>query len=230
MKLTIEDIYSEKGREELAEAYAKAFWKDAVFHRTFWCGVPYLQIAEDVVALADAVWATKPKLIIECGVWGGGGLIFYASLLELLGEGEVLGIDVDLSKAQPAVQAHKFGRRVTFFGGSSTSPEIVRAVAEKAAKAGRVMVVLDSNHTRNHVRGELEAYAPLIQPGGYLVAMDGVMGILHDVPGGEASWRDDNPESAVADFLKTHPEFERDMSMNRFGATYAPGGFLKKIR
>ena len=230
MKVVVENIYSEEGRQQLAQAYIKAFWSDRVYHKVRWCGVPLLQTPEDAVLLAEAAWATRPKLIVECGIWGGGGLILYSSILSLLwgADGEVVGVDVNISQAKPAVDAHPLGRRVTLLEGSSTAPEIVRTVSERASKADSVMVVLDSNHTKNHVRAELEAYAPLIRPGGYLVAMDGIMNILHDVPGGHPSWREDNPESAVADFLKTHPEFERDFSMSRLGMTYAPGGFLKR--
>lgn len=230
MKVVVEDIYSEKGRRELAQAYIKAFWKDRIYHKVQWCGVQFLQTPEDVLLLAEAVWKTRPKLIVECGVWGGGGLILYSSLLSLLWgkEGEVVGVDVNLSNAKLAVSAHPLGHRITLLEASSTAPGAIQTISEKASRVDSIMVVLDSDHSKNHVRAELEAYAPLIRPGGYLVAMDGIMNILHDVPGGHPSWREDNPESAVVDFLKTHPEFERDLSMSQLGMTYAPGGFLKR--
>lgn len=230
MRLVIEDIYSEQGKKALAEAYTKSFWQSSIYHRTSWLGAPQLQIPEDTIALAELIWKVRPALIVECGIWEGGGLIFYSSMLQLLGGGSVIGVDVDVSRAQPIVKGHPFGHRVQLIQASSVAPETVGAIQAKvAAVAGQVLFILDSNHTAAHVRGELEAYAPMVRPGGYIVAMDGIMNILHDVPGGHPSWITDNPETAVQGFLAAHQNFQRDPSFNRFGVSYAPGGFLRRI-
>lgn len=231
MRLIIDNIYSDQGKEALKAAYAKSFWQSSVFQKASWLGVPQLQIPEDTIALADVIWALKPTLIVECGIWRGGGLIFYSSMLQLLGAGEVIGVDVDASKAAASIQGHPLGHRVKLIQGSSVAPEVVSAIQEKVyAAAGHTLFILDSDHSAAHVRKELEAYAPMVRPDGYIVAMDGIMNILHDVPGGNASWRTDNPETAVQGFLAAHPNFQRDLEFNRFGASYAPGGFLKRVR
>jgi cephalosporin hydroxylase len=95
MRLVIDDIYSPEGHNTLIEACTKALWAKSVNHRVTWFGIPTIQTAEDLIMMADLVWRTKPDLIVECGVCSGGGLAFYASLLELLGSGEVIGVDVN---------------------------------------------------------------------------------------------------------------------------------------
>lgn len=222
--LIIDDIYSPAGRKALIEAYTKSMWSDQVFHRTYWAGLPVLQVPEDLIMIAELVWHVRPKLIVECGIWKGGGLVFYASLLSLLG-GEVIGVDVNIAQALE-VKRHPLGGRITLIQGSSADQKVVEMIRPKANEG--VMVILDSNHTAAHVRAELENFAPLIKPGGYLIALDGVMKILHDAPNGDPAWKNDNPDVAVTEFLAKHPEFERDANCGKFGMTYGPGGFLRR--
>lgn len=229
MRLVIEDIYSPAGRKALAEAYTKSFWANKVHHQS-WLGVPQLQIPEDVIALGEVIWTLKPSLIIECGIWEGGGLIFYSSMLQLIGHGNVMGVDVNVSKAAALIRGHPMEGRVKLLQGSSVDPAVLNFIRDQAkGSQGHVLVILDSNHTAQHVRAELEAYHQLIRPGGYLVAMDGIMNILYDVPGGDPSWRTDNPETAVAGFLQVHSNFKRDLTFDKLGMSYAPGGFLRRI-
>lgn len=228
MKLEIDDIYSPEGQVALVTAYIKSMWKYGVFRYINWCGVPVLQLPEDLVMLAELLWTVKPDVVIECGIHKGGGLVFCASILELLGKGHVIGIDVNVDLALP-VKNHTFGHRITLMKGDSGNPETLSRIDPALLERKNVLVILDSDHSAAHVKRELDLYSPLIRPGGYLVVMDGIMGMLGDVPGGSPAWTADNPEVAVKAFLIEHPEFERDVRFNRIGATFAPGGFLRRV-
>jgi cephalosporin hydroxylase len=227
MRLVIDDIYSDEGRRKLTEAYVRSQWAAKVFHNSRWLGQEILQIPEDIVAIASLIWTIRPKIVVECGIWTGGGLLLYASLCELMKVGVVVGVDPHAPQAW-GVKDHPQGARIDFIRGSSVAPETVAQVKAKVAASGDPLFILDSVHAAAHVRGELEAYAPLVRMGGYIVVMDGIMNVLHDVPGGDPSWRTNNPETAVRGFLADHPEWKRDPSYNCLGATYAPGGFLRK--
>jgi cephalosporin hydroxylase len=227
MKLEIADIYSAEGRKALVEAYTKSMWNAGVFQKTTWCGTPLLQIPEDMVMLAEVIWRIKPKVVIECGIYKGGGLLLYSSLLELMGGGDVIGIDIK-SDLATQVQDHPLGRRIRLIQGDSGNPEIVDRIDPILRGSSDIMVILDSDHSADHVRKELKVFSQLVTPGSYLVVLDGVMNILHDVPGADPSWRTDNPETAIAEFLSEHPEFERDMECNRLGSSFGPGGYLRR--
>ena len=148
-------------------------------------------------------------MIVETGVAHGGSLIYYASLCKALDRGRVIGVDIEIRPHNKAG-----ARCVTRCARSSSSSRAARSIrrswdacAVQIKSGDTVLVLLDSNHLRDHVRAELEAYAPLVSVGSYIVATDGVMQEVFDAPRGQASWRSDNPVSAVHDFLRTHPEF-----------------------
>lgn len=227
MKLEIENIFSEEGRKALIDAYTRSMWNAGVFQKTTWCGIPLLQIPEDMVMLAELIWKVKPKLVIECGIYKGGGLLLYASILQLLGRGDVIGIDIKTDLARH-VQTHPLGKTIQLIEGDSGNPKILDQIDPKLLAAGEVMVILDSDHSAAHVRKELDVFADLISPGGYLIVLDGVMGILHDVPGATPSWKEDNPETAIKEFLSKNEDFERDLTCNRLGSSFGPGGYLRR--
>lgn len=196
-----------------------------------WLGLPIIQVPTDIVASQELVWATRPQLVIETGVARGGSLIFWASMLELLGEGTVLGIDIDIrAHNREAIETHPLARRVSLFQGSSIGDEAVAVATEAAAGLDRVMVVLDSNHTHEHVLAELELYGPLVSPGQYLVVSDT---IVEHIPAQEHRPRPwgpgDNPATAVDAFLGSHPEFSRDEELtSKLLITSSPGGYLRR--
>jgi cephalosporin hydroxylase len=128
-----------------------------------WMGRPIIQYPQDIVAMQELIWEIKPDLIIETGIAHGGSLIFYASMLELIGNGEILGVDIDIRQHnREEIEKHPMFRRITMIQGSSIDPVTIDAVKEFAKGKKKVLVVLDSNHTHEHVLAELEAYAPLV--------------------------------------------------------------------
>jgi cephalosporin hydroxylase len=196
-----------------------------------WLGVPIIQHPQDMVAVQELVWRVKPDLIVETGVARGGSVIFAASLLELLGSGRVVGVDIDIrAPNRRAIEAHRFGHRVTLIEGSSTDREVVDQVASIVSSAERVMVFLDSNHTHSHVLAELAAYSPFVTVGSYLVVFDTVIEdlpprVLADRPWGPGN----SPRSAVREFLAGSEDFAHEAGIDgKLLMTVAPGGFLRR--
>lgn len=197
-----------------------------------WLGIPIIQYPQDIVAMQELIWALKPDLIIETGVARGGSLIFYSSLLELIGKGEVLGIDIDIREHnRKAIESHPMAKRVSLLQGSSISPEIISKVKKIVEGKKNIIVLLDSNHTYSHVIEELKLFSPFVTKGSYLVVFDTVIEDLPDELNAIRPWKKGNgPKTAVREFLKTHPEFIIDKSIqNKLLLTVAPEGYLKRI-
>lgn len=198
-----------------------------------WLGLPIIQLPQDIVALQEIVWTVKPSLVVETGVARGGSLVFYASLLQLLGgERRVVGVERDLRPHnRAALEAHPMFSRITLVDGSSIDPATVAKVASFVPPEGPVLVVLDSNHTHDHVLAELRAYAPLVTRGSYLVVLDTVIETMPDELFGDRPWgRGNNPWTAVAAFLEETDRFEVDAELeNRLLLSVAPRGYLKCV-
>jgi cephalosporin hydroxylase len=203
------------------------------YHFT-WLGRPIIQFPQDIVAIQEIVWSVKPVLIVETGIARGGSLVFYASLLELLGgAGRVVGVDVEIRpENRRAIEAHPLARRIKMIEGSSVDPVVVDAVRREAAGSVPVMVVLDSLHTHAHVLRELMLYAPLVTKGSYLVVLDTVIEDMPPAFSGSRPWRPgDNPKTAVAEFLRSSDRFEVDRSIDaKLLITVAPGGYLRCVK
>jgi cephalosporin hydroxylase len=183
--------------------------------------------------MQELIWQVQPDCIIETGIARGGSLIFYASMLELIGRGSVLGIDLDIRQHnRRRIEAHPMARRVTMIEDSSVDPAVVEQARQFAAEAERVMVVLDSNHAHEHVLSELEQYSPLVTRGSYLVVFDTVvehMGadFFPDRPWGPGR----NPMTALRTFLDNNDRFEVDRSISdKLQITVAVDGYLKCVK
>ena len=145
-----------------------------------WMGRPIIQYPQDMVAMQEIIWDVKPDLIIETGIAHGGSLIFYASILELIGKGEVLGIDIDIREHNRVeIEKHSMSKRIKMIQGSAISESIIEQVKPYTKDKQTVMVCLDSNHTYAHVLKELQLYSPFVTKGSYLVAFDTV---VEDLP------------------------------------------------
>ena len=212
-----------------------------------WLGRPIIQYPEDMVALQEIIWQTRPDLIIETGIAHGGSLVLSASLLAMLdmcdaiesgetldpkvSKRKVLGLDIDIrDHNRLAIASHPMFSRIEMLQGSSIDPAVVEKVLAIAKGYSRILVCLDSNHTHEHVLGELTAYAPLVTHGSYCVVFDT---FVEDMPEGffpDRPWNPgNNPKTAVWEYLKTHPEFAIDKSIdNKLLITVAPDGFLKR--
>ena len=196
-----------------------------------WMGVPIIQYPQDVFALQEIIWRTKPDMIIETGVARGGSLIFYASMLKLLGSDHiVIGIDIDIRPHNRAViEDHPMAGRIHLIEGSSVAPETLENVARLAAPYTNPMVILDSNHSHDHVLDELRAYQNYVRAGSYLIVLDTVIEYLPNSYWTNRPWgAGNNSMTAVDAFLSENKRFEIDpMVDNKLLISVAPRGYLK---
>jgi cephalosporin hydroxylase len=252
------------GKDRYMQDLTRLWLRDSLNHQYSYnfssLSRPIIQYPQDMVAMQELIWQIKPDLIIETGIAHGGSLIMYASILSLLDYCEavekkkvldpqatrsrVLGLDIDIRPHnREAIEAHPMAHRIDMIQGSSIAPEIVSQVYEKAEGYERILVVLDSNHTHDHVLAELEAYAPLTSKGSYCVVFDTVVEDLPDDLYLNRPWgKGNNPKTAVWEYLKrlgeggrkavdgTMLNFESDKSIeNKLLITVAPDGYLKRI-
>jgi cephalosporin hydroxylase len=229
-------LYSNDAFELLSGVWAKVAWNQKYTYGFSWMGRPIIQLPEDMIRIQETIYRTKPDVVIETGVAHGGSLVFYASLFRAMGKGRVVGIDIEIRPHnRRAIEAHEMSSLITLVEGSSTAPEILTRVKDLVTPGERVMVILDSNHTKGHVAKELELYAPLVTEGCYIVATDGMMKDLHDVPRGQTDWSWDNPSAAAREFaqantlfvLETTP-FVFDETLSRLQITHWPDAYLRR--
>jgi cephalosporin hydroxylase len=221
--------------QKAAAAFNVASNKSKYSYNFSWMGRPIIQYPQDMIAMQEIIWNIQPDLIIETGIAHGGSLIYYASLLELIGKGEVLGIDIDIRQHnREAIENHPMYKRISMIEGSAVDPQIVEKVKEYTIDKKVILVVLDSNHTHEHVLAELEMYSPFVTAGSYIVAFDTIVEKLPDnyMPGHIRPWGiGDNPMTAVKAFLKDHAEFVIDDAINnKLLISVAPDGYLKRMK
>lgn len=223
------DIYSEEGFRVLSQLWTRSNWQNRLSYEVSWLGIPIIQLPEDMVVMQELIWKVRPDVIVEAGVAHGGALVLYASVLELLGRGRVIGLDVEIRKYNRlAIEAHPLSHRIELIEGDSLADETVATVRSRIRPGERVLVALDSNHTKQHVAGELERYAPLVTPNSYLVVFDGVMALVADAPAAGERWDTDNPLEAVREFMSRSDDFEVDRTYERLAVTYCQNGFLRR--
>ncbi len=199
-----------------------------------WMGRPIIQYPQDMVAMQEIIWQVRPDLIVETGIAHGGSIIFYASMLALLGgDGQVIGIDVDIrAHNRLEIEKHPMFERITMIEGSSIDAHVVGTVYAHAKGKKRILVCLDALHTHDHVLAELKQYAPLVTKGSYLIVFDT---IVEDLPADcihNRPWsRQDNPKTAVRQFLDGNDRFAIDSDItDKLIISVAPNGYLKCLK
>jgi cephalosporin hydroxylase len=201
-----------------------------------WMGVPIIQLPADVMASQEVIWNTRPDVIIETGVARGGSVLFMASLLELIGKGKVIGIDIDIrSHNRDTIEKHPMAKRIELVEGSSSSEETVAKVRALIPDGASVMLVLDSDHSRAHVLAELQVLAPLVTKGCYLVVADTLVGHLtkEQAPQKRSKiwFEGDEPLSALHDYMSETDRFEVDQALNgKLVLSSSPGGYLRCVK
>lgn len=240
MKITIEnnnksdsvELYSEEGLELISKLWIKLCTEYKHTHECSWMGMPIIQLTNDIMMMQELIWSLKPDVIVECGVAHGGSTVFYASLFELMKtDGQVIGVDIEIRQHnRKAIEAHPMSNRITLVEGSSIDQAIVDKVKHLVASKKNVLVILDSNHTTEHVLEELKLYSPMVQKDGYIVAMDGAQAWVADIPSARDHWQESHPLKAIELFLAQDPNFDIDHQYTRLKVTANPNGFLKRIK
>jgi len=236
-KQCVERIKLNGNDDKLANA-AQTFMRESIMpkysYNFSWLGRPIIQFPQDMIAVQEIIWQIKPDLIIETGIAHGGSLVFYASMLELLGgDGQVLGIDIDIREHNRVeIEEHPMFRRITMIEGSSVDEEIAKQVYGFAKNKKQILVVLDSMHTHDHVLRELDLYSLLVTKGSYLVVFDTIIKDLPENFFPDRPWgKGNNPKTAVWQFLKNNKRFKIDKNIeNKLLITVAPDGYLKCVK
>ena len=234
---TRHSLASAEGFAAASKAWLRATWDSKYVYSFAWMGRPIIQLPEDMVRLQEVIYALKPDVLIETGVAHGGSLIFYASLFEAMGKGRVIGVDIEIREHnRAAIEGHEMKKRIELIVGSSTAPDVLDQVKAQIKPGEKVLVVLDSNHTRDHVLDELRAYGELIEVGSYVVATDGIMAQVKGGPRTGDDWDWNNPQRAVHDFVAEdkrfiveEPAFPFNEGVVKERVTYWPDAFVKRI-
>lgn len=230
----IKKMSNDKSLNNLSKKFINDSSKHEYSYHFEWLGLPIIQFPQDVLAMQEIIWKVKPDVIIETGIARGGSLIFYASMLKLLSNtGFVIGIDIDIrSHNKKSLKKHPFSNKIKLIEGSSIDVKTIENVKKLIKNKNKILVVLDSNHSHDHVLQELYLYSPFVKKGSYLVVFDS---IVEDMPLSfvkKRPWgKGNNPKTAVWEFLKTNHRFKIDKDIeNKLLISVAPDGYLKCIK
>lgn len=217
-------LYTPQVQREVVDEFHRLYYDSQVFRGTWratsWLGTPVLKCPFDLWVYQELLHEVRPDVIVECGTAEGGSALFFASIFDLLGAGRVVTIDVERQADRPEHE------RIRYLTGSSTSDDTLADVRKSLSPDDRVMVFLDSDHSRDHVLAELCAYSPLVTVGSYLVVEDSnVNGHPVEPDFGPG------PMEAVEDFLvENGDQFEVDRRCEKFYLTFNPSGYLRRVQ
>ena len=234
VKENIEGLKNDQDVQALSRVWLREITRHKYAYNFNWMGRPIIQFPQDMIAMQEIIWQVRPDLIIETGIAHGGSLIYYASLLEMFGgDGYVLGIDIDIRRHnREAIETHPMYKRIEMIEGSSVSDEVISAVAGHVQDKKAVLVVLDSNHTHEHVLAELNVYSQHVTTNSYIVVFDTLLDDMPDDLVQDRPWGPgDNPKTAVKEFLQGTDAFEIDKDIeSKILITVAPDGYLRRVK
>ena len=234
VKANIEGLKQDRDVQALTRIWLREIARHKYAYNFSWMDRPIIQFPQDMIAMQEIIWKVQPELVIETGIAHGGSLVYYASLLEIVGgDGYVLGIDIDIrAHNRVAIETHPMFKRIRLIEGSSVSDEVATQVAEQCRNKKSVLVVLDSNHMHEHVLEELKIYAQHVTRDSYIVVFDT---LLEDMPGDlvqDRPWGPgNNPKTAVREFLSGTDKFVIDKDIDsKLLISAAPDGYLKRVK
>ncbi len=244
MSNEVENFFEERkqavekmGNDEALKAKSTEWIRHADNHQYMynftWMGRPIIHFPTDLIAMQELIWQIKPDVIVETGIAHGGSIIFSASMLELIGKGEVIAVDIDIRQHnRELIETHPMFKRITMIQGSSIDEQIINQIKQKIGNNKTVMVVLDSNHTHDHVLDELKLYGEMVSVSSYMICMDT---FVEDMPPGHVKnrpWdKGSNPMTAVFEYLQTNKNFEIDKAIdNKLLISEGRNGYLKKVK
>ncbi|NOU66741.1 hydroxylase [Paenibacillus sp. LMG 31461] len=231
------DIGSSEAFSYISQTWLRSGWDNKYVYGFSWLGRPIIQLPEDMIRIQELIYSIKPDVIIETGVAHGGSCIFYAGLCKAIGKGRVVGIDVEIRPHnRKAIEEHQMFEYITLIEGNSVDSTIVQEVHSLVDKGETVLLILDSNHTKDHVTKELEAYSSLVSVNSYAVVCDGIMSSLVGAPRSEEDWVWNNPKAAAEKFVERDLRFVLEEPVFPFNegnikerVTYWPSAYLKRL-
>lgn len=231
------ELDTAKAFKILSDIWLRAGWDNKYVYSFTWLGRPIIQLPEDLIRIQEVIYAVQPDVIVETGMAHGGSLVFYASLCKAMDRGRVIGVDIEIRPHnRAAIESHSLSSFIMLIEGSSIDPAIVDRVRSQIRAGEKTMVLLDSCHRKEHVLAELRAYASLVTPDSYIVAMDGIMEQLVGAPRTEPDWSWNNPKQAAiefvaqnANFVIEEPQFAFNEGNIRERVTYWPSAFIKRV-
>jgi cephalosporin hydroxylase len=229
-------LASAEGFAAASRAWVRASWDAKYVYSFTWFGRPLIQLPDDVLRIQELIWELKPDVIVETGVAHGGSLVFYASLFKAMECGRVIGVDIEIRPHnRKAIEAHPLSPLITLIEGNSVAPEVLTKVKSQIKLGEKVLVILDSLHTKDHVLKELAAYGPLVSVGSYIIATDGVMEQVSGSPRSALDWSWNNPNRAALEFASTNRDFVMEEPVWPFNegvakdrVTYWPNAYLRR--
>jgi cephalosporin hydroxylase len=229
-------LFSKDAFEIISRLWVQVGWNEKYQYTFSWLGRPIIQLPEDMIRLQEVIYRIKPDVILETGIAHGGSLIFSASLCKAINKGRVIGVDIEIRPHnRQAIESHELSPYITLIEGSSVDESTVQKVKDLIHPNETVLVILDSNHSKQHVLQELEIYSSFVSKDSYIVATDGIMEDLRSVPRGRHDWVTDNPSAAAKKFLEKNSDFileqpewvfnESDLDKN---ITHWPNAWLRR--
>jgi len=231
-------IGTEEAFMAISKAWLRSGWDTKYVYSFTWLGRPIIQLPEDMFRIQEVIYKIRPDVIIETGVAHGGSLVFYATLCKAMGRGRVIGVDIEIRPHnRRAIESHELSDFITLIEGNSVDEKTIEAVKSLVKPGEKVIVILDSNHTKQHVLAELRAYSELVSVGSYIVVCDGIMEDLVGAPRSREDWSWNNPKAAAEEFVKENdnfiieePEFLFNEGIITKRVTYWKSGFLRRIK
>ena len=231
-------MYTKEAFELISAQWLEVGWSQKYSYTFSWMGRPIIQLPEDILRTQEVIYRLRPDVIVETGIAHGGSLVFYASLCKINGKGRVIGIDIEIRpQNRAAIEEHELHEYITLIEGSSIDPQTIAAVKSLMKEGDTAVVILDSCHSKEHVFEELKAYSPLVGPGSYIIATDGIMEQVAGAPRSESDWSWNNPKAAATAFVASQPEFvieEPGFVFNESNlnerVTYWPSAFIKRLK
>lgn len=232
------NLSSKEAFEYLSDLWLKCGWVNKYAYSFSWLGRPVIQLPEDLIRIQETIYRVQPDVIVETGIAHGGTLIYYSSLCKAIGRGRVIGVDIEIRPHnRQAIENHELAGYITLIEGNAIAEPVVEQVKSLVNEGEKVLVILDSNHTKQHVLRELELYSPLVSVDSYIVATDGIMEMLAEIPGIRGDWAWDNPKAAAEEFVRHHPGFAIEEPAFPFNEsavtdriTYWPSAYIRRLK
>ena len=224
-------VKNTKELEEISLQWSRVSIENRLSYEVDWLGIPVIQTPQDLILMQELIFKVQPDVIIETGIAHGGSLIYYASVMELLNKGSVIGVDIEIREHnRKVIEAHPLFKRIEMIEGDSVAEETFQEVKRRVTADSNVIVCLDSNHTKAHVLKELQLYQQFVKPGGYIVVFDTNTSKMAELGACDKKYIDNSPREAVDEFLVQNDNFEIDKNYNKLHISYNPDGYLRRIK